>query len=105
MGVIEQAVLGARQGHNLLPELHTNGIGRPSARIAVHKPPGTIARNHTLETLGMPIANLHPSTCLSQGETPLQYHSEKMPPSPLPLPQTHFVSHNGDILPWQLKGT
>jgi hypothetical protein len=105
MGVVEQGVLGPRQGHDLLPELLPKSIGRPSARIAVHKRPGTIARNHTLETLGMSIANLHPSTCLSQGETPLQYHSEKMPPSPLPLPQAHSVSHNGDILPRQLKGT
>jgi hypothetical protein len=64
MDVFERGLLGGRQGHDLLPELQPNGIGRPSARIAVHKPPGTIARNHTLETLGMPIANLHPSTCL-----------------------------------------
>jgi len=66
MGVIEQGVLGARQGHNLLPELQSNGIGRPSPRIAVDKPRRTIPGSYPLETLGMPITHLHPITGLSQ---------------------------------------
>jgi len=66
MSVIEQSVLGPRQLHNLLPELHTNGIGRPSPRIAVDKPRRTIPGSYPLETLGMPITHLHPSTGLSQ---------------------------------------
>jgi hypothetical protein len=66
MGVVEQGALGARQLHDLLLELHTKGVGRPSSRIAVNKPPGTIPGNYPLEPFGMSITDRHPAIFLSQ---------------------------------------
>jgi hypothetical protein len=66
MRVVETTILGTRQLQDLLPKLHTNSIGSPFSRIAVDKPPGTIPGNYLLETLGMPITELHPITGLSQ---------------------------------------
>jgi len=79
MGVIEQGLLGPRQGHNLLPELQSNVISRPSARISVDNPPGSIARNHMLQSLGMPVTDPHTLGCLCQRHPPFKHHLEKMP--------------------------
>jgi hypothetical protein len=66
MRVVARGVLGARQGHHLLPERQTTGIGWPSPRIAMDKPPGSIPGNYPPQALGMPIPDLHPVTGLSR---------------------------------------
>jgi len=105
VAVIEGRIDPQGQINHLFPDLLGQGVGRRPPPVAMDQALGSLSKQLGLEPLGLPVDYFHEDRCLLEVDPILPHHLEHMVTSPFLLTHAYYVSHKGDILALQLKGT